>query len=207
VKLPLQRRAVLLAALALLAAGPAAAAPTGDHELGNPKAPVTVVEYASASCPHCARFNNDVFPAFKKKYIDTGKVHYVLREVLTEPSEVAAAGFLLANCAGQGGYFATLDRFFHAQAEIYESGDAPKVLYAVGAQSGLPKAKVDACLTDKAALKALNDRTQVNAALNTQGFTPAFFIDGNPLPPSTHETDIADLDAAIQPLLGPKRRR
>src|SRR5665213_2186956 len=83
--------------------------------MGDPRAKVTVVEYASASCPHCARFNNDVFPAFKAKYIDTGKVRYVLREFLTEPVQVAAAGFLLARCAGKGKYFGALDDFFHGQ--------------------------------------------------------------------------------------------
>ena len=206
-KAPLHRRTLLLAALAVLAAGPAGAVAASDMELGDPKAPVTVVEYASASCPHCARFNNDVFPEFRKKYADTGKVHYVLREVLTQPSSVAAAGFLLARCAGPKGYFPTLERFFQAQSRIYETGDAREVIRQVGAQSGLSEAKVDACLSDQAAIKALNDRVQVNAALNTQGFTPAFVINGKPLPPSDHETTLADLDAAIQPLLGPPRRR
>src|SRR5580698_5039034 len=64
-----------------------------DMTLGNPRAKVTVIEYASASCPHCAHFNNEVFPAFKAKYIDTGRIHYVFREFLTPPAEVAAASF------------------------------------------------------------------------------------------------------------------
>src|SRR5271170_7604643 len=79
-----------------------------DMSLGNPTAKVTVIEYASASCPHCARFNNDVFPAFKTKYIDSGRIHYVFREFLTPPVEVAAAGFLTARCAGKDKYFSVL---------------------------------------------------------------------------------------------------
>ena len=71
---------------------------TEDMSMGEAKAPVTVIEYASASCSHCAAFNNEVFPAFKAKYIDTGKVHYVFREFLTPPQEVAAAGFSTTSC-------------------------------------------------------------------------------------------------------------
>ncbi|MDB5447797.1 MAG: dsbA, partial [Phenylobacterium sp.] len=83
----------------------AAGSAQGDMSLGPPDAKVKVVEYASASCSHCARFNNEVFPAFKAKYVDTGKVNYTLREFLTPPEEVAAAGFLLARCAGKDKYF------------------------------------------------------------------------------------------------------
>ena len=99
------RRIVLtaVAALSLAACGQAGGkTAVGDEMvLGNPNAKVTVIEYASASCPHCARWNEDVYPAFKKKYVDTGKVKYVFREFLTPPTEVAAAGFLLARCAGK----------------------------------------------------------------------------------------------------------
>ena len=91
--------------VAALAAGLASCGPKGetvtadDMTQGNPNAKVTVVEYASASCAHCARWNKDVYPAFKAKYIDTGKVNYVYREILTPPQEVAAASFLLFSCS------------------------------------------------------------------------------------------------------------
>src|SRR4051812_3841113 len=99
---PLTRR--LLTAVALTASLGVAlagcdkkdAATADDMSLGNPNAKVTVIEYASASCSHCARWNNDVFPAFKAKYIDTNKVNYVYREFLTPPEQVAAASFLMA---------------------------------------------------------------------------------------------------------------
>ena len=77
-----------------------------------------VVEYASASCPHCARFDSEVFPAFRAKYVDTGKVRYTLKEYLTEPRGVAAAGFLLARCAGKDRYFPVLDAVFKGQDEM-----------------------------------------------------------------------------------------
>ena len=114
------------AALGLLTALPAqAAAPVSDDmSMGNPNARVTVIEYGSASCTHCAHFNNDIFPAFKAKYVDTGRVRYVFREFLTEPVNLAAASFILARCAGRDKYFSVLDAVFHAQADIYKTGDA-----------------------------------------------------------------------------------
>ena len=93
----------LLMVTSLLMVGNAHSAVVNDDDMvmGNPKAKITVVEYASASCSHCAAFAIDVFPAFKAKYIDTGQVKYVFREVLTEPVQRAAAGFILARCTGK----------------------------------------------------------------------------------------------------------
>ena len=85
--------------------GGAGGAGTDDMSLGNPAAKVTVMEFASLGCPICAKWNNEAFPAFKAKYIDTGKVHYVLKEFSTGDAPVAAAGFLLARCAGKEKYF------------------------------------------------------------------------------------------------------
>jgi protein-disulfide isomerase len=108
--------AFALAAAPALAAVPAESV-KGDMSLGDPKAKVQVTEYASASCPHCAHFDETVFPAFKAKYIDTGRVHYTLKEFLTPPAEVAAAGFLLARCGGTATYFPILHGVFKSQAE------------------------------------------------------------------------------------------
>src|SRR4051812_29860044 len=102
---------VLMAGLALAACskgGAGGAVSAEDMSMGDAKAKVQFTEYASASCAHCARFNNEVFPALKAKYIDTGKVHYTLKEFLTPPENVAAAGFLLARCAGKDKYFTVL---------------------------------------------------------------------------------------------------
>src|SRR5512144_1919161 len=120
----LTRRSVAIAAAALASAAgvalaappPAAAPPSDDMSLGNPKAKIQVTEYASLSCPHCGHFNETVFPALKSKYIDTGKVHYTLKEMLTEPMQVAAAGFMMARCAGPQKYFTVVDQVFRSQS-------------------------------------------------------------------------------------------
>ena len=203
---------VLLAALAGLLGGGAVSAatgpvPTDDMSLGNPKAKVTVVEYASASCPHCARFNNNVLPGFRKKYVDTGKVRYVLREFLTQPVQVAAAGFLLARCAGSDRYFSTLDDFFRGQEEMYRTGDVAALIKSVGAKAGLKPAQIEACMSDHAAQDELNARIQRNAALDKVDSTPTFVINGVKLAESDHEVNLADLDAAIGPPLAKSKGR
>lgn len=199
----LPRRLVLIASL-LAFAGPAAAAVPplpDDMSLGNPNAKVTVVEYASASCPHCAHFNNEVFPEFRKKYIDTGKVHYVFREFLTEPVNVAAAGFLTARCAGQKKYFQVLDDFFHGQAAAYQSGDIKSLIMSSGEKAGLTEAQIESCLSDQAALKALNDRVQRYVREDHVDSTPTFVINGTKLADLDHEVALQDLSNAIDPLL------
>jgi protein-disulfide isomerase len=103
----IDRRTLLVsaaAATAALASPAQAITPVGpdDMVLGSASAPVTVIEYASASCPHCARWSIDVFPEFRRRFIQTGQVRYVMREFLTDPAELAAAGFLTARCGGRG---------------------------------------------------------------------------------------------------------
>lgn len=196
----LDRRITIAAfALALAVAGRAAFAGVpaetarGDMSLGDPKAKVRVVEYASASCPHCARFDVEVFPAFKKKYIDTGRVHYTLKEFLTPPQDVAAFGFLMARCGGRAKYFTILDQVFRSQAE-WDQGDVRASLLKVAKANGLSPEQVQGCISDKGALDALNARFQ--AALDKDGVrsTPTFDINGKRI---EGETDLATLDAAI----------
>jgi len=165
-----------------------------DMVMGNPKAKITVVEYASASCSHCAAFAIDVFPAFKAKYIDTGQVKYVFREVLTEPVQLAAAGFILARCTGKENYFKTLDGVFHAQQEVYETQNLRTPLMKVAKSAGLTEAQFMACLTDKAALDSLNARVERIAKAGDFDSTPTFFINGQKL---MGKHGLADLDAAI----------
>lgn len=200
----LSRRLSLLAALATLA-GPVAAesAPwhkvgphmlaNGDMALGNPKARIQVIEYASASCSHCAHFNETVFPAFKAKYIDTGKVHYVLREFLTPPVQVAAASFLVARCSGTANYFTVLDGIFRSQSS-WGSGRIRDVVAEVAREKGgLDEAKFSACLQDQAAIKALSDRIDRSVAEGIDS-TPSFRVNGKLI---ESVASLADLDAAI----------
>jgi protein-disulfide isomerase len=197
----LSRRAVsvlALAAFALAACQKAAAPVTADEmSLGNPAAKVTVVEYASAGCPFCARFNNEVFPGFKAKYIDTGKIHYVFREVLVGGGpEIAmgAAGFLLARCAGNDKYFTVLDQVFHAQGDIYKSGDVKAGLLQIAKANGMSDQQFDQCVNNSDALVALNTRSE-KAGTDGVDATPTFFINGKKAFESVPTE--AQLDAAI----------
>lgn len=152
----------------------------GDMVLGSPKAKVQVVEYASLSCTHCAHWNNTVFPVFKQRFIDTGKVRYVFREFLTEPYQFAAAGYLLARRV-PGQYFEVLDAVFHQQAAIFESQDLWAGLLKIGKGFGLTEAQFTAALQDKAALDAINARVEKAAARDKVEVTPTFFINGERL--------------------------
>lgn len=202
---PLTRR--LLTAVALTASlGVAlagcdkkdATASADDMSLGNAKAKVTVIEYASASCVHCARWNAEVFPDFKKKYIDTGRVNYVYREFLTAPAQVAAASFLLARCAGKDKYFSVLDSVYRSQEEMFTTGDFRGVLLRIGQSAGLNEEQFNACVSDEKAIKALNarvDKYQADAKITG---TPTFVINGKKAGGDDGgEQSLAQLDAAI----------
>ncbi len=172
----------LVAALGLHAAS--SAAPTTPAEakisvapeeaIGNANAKVTVIEYGSAACPHCARMNNDVLPQLKKTYIDTGKVRYVFREILTDPVPFAGTAFMMARCGGDKNYFAILDDVFHQQEAIYESGDLPGGLLKIAAKYGLDKDQINACMDDKA-VQALDQRV-AQAGKDGVNASPTFLV-------------------------------
>ncbi|MBR7621132.1 thioredoxin domain-containing protein [Phenylobacterium sp. 20VBR1] len=193
------RRLLVVAAMSLLAlAGCSkggAKTDAADMTLGDAKAPIQITEYASASCVHCAKFNNEVFPAFKAKYIDTGKVHYTFREFLTPPVEVAAAAFLTARCAGKDKYFSVLDAVFHAQEEMFTTGDMRGVLLRVAQSSGMTEKQFNACITDEEALKALNARVDKASKEEKITSTPTFQINGKTF--KEGEATLAEFDAAI----------
>jgi protein-disulfide isomerase len=201
VSVSLARRTALIGGLALLAGPAAAAKPAGgvasslpgDMSLGSRKAKIHLVEYASLSCPHCARFETEVFPAFKAKYVDTGKVRYTLRELLTPPVEVAAAGFLMARCAGPDKYFKVVDEVFRSQSR-WSEGDLRPILLAVAHANGLSDEAFDACISDPKGLAALNARVKRALDAGVQS-TPTFFINGKKA--GEGEMTLADLDAAI----------
>lgn len=193
----LNRRSVLIAATAALAAGAALAAPTpapDDMSLGNPKAKIEIIEYASLSCPHCGHFNDAVFPALKAKYIDTGKVRYTLKEMLTEPANVAAAGFLLARCAGPDKYFTVVDQVFRSQPR-WTQGNVKPILAEIGAANGVDAAHFDACLQNKAEVDAVVGRAQRAAEQDGVNSTPTLFINGKKI--DTVPLTPAELDATI----------
>lgn len=167
-------------------------AAASDMSLGSPHAKVHVIEYASLSCPHCARFNDEVFPAFKAKYVDTGEVRYTLREMLTPPAEVAAAGFMLARCAGPSKYFKVVGEVFKSQPR-WADGQIKPIFQEIAKNNGLSDAQFEACLNSQEGLAALRGRVAaaVNAGVNS---TPTFLINGQ-----KHEGEMTlqELDAAV----------
>lgn len=179
-----QTALLVLSCLALATIGASATAKPmteDDIALGNPKAKVTVVEYASLSCSHCAHFNAEVFPAFKAKYIDTGKVRYVFREILTEPVQLAAIGFLTARCAGKQNYLKVVDGVFRSQTEIFTTRDLRAPLVRVAQSVGMNEDAFKACLSDEKALKAMNDRVERFSKEANITSTPTFVINGKTL--------------------------
>ena len=192
------RRLIALAAAAALAAGGAMAAPAAlpdDMSLGNPKAKIQVIEYASLSCPHCAHFNETIFAPFKAKWVDTGKARYTLKEMLTPPAQLAAAGFLLARCAGPPPkYFKVVDEVFRSQPR-WETGKIKAVMVEIGAANGVTEAQFNACLGNEAAQDALNARAQRAAEVDGVDSTPTVFINGKRLDPLPQTP--AEMDAAI----------
>lgn len=213
------RRTLIASGLAAFAAGPALAAgkkplpaspdvwapAAGDVVIGAPKAKFAVVEYLSASCPHCARFNNNVFPVIRKKYVDTGKVRWVLREFLTPPEEVAAAGFLLARAAGPAHYYEFLDEIFRRMDEMYADGtarNAGAVLLSIAGKYGMDPARCQAVVEDQEANKALEARVQAAWTQGVQG-TPTIIIGAQRL---VGEVTADEVSAAIDAALKGRRR-
>lgn len=169
---------------------------TGDAmSMGDPNAKVKMIEYASVTCSHCATFNNEVFPEFKKKYIDTGKVHYTLKEFLTPPENVASAGFLLARCAGKDKYFGVVDAIFHSQEQMFISGDPRATLLTVAKSAGMSEDQFNKCLSDEKAREALNSRVETAIRSDGVSSTPTFFINGKKVKEGA--MTMAELDAAV----------
>ncbi|PZQ63863.1 MAG: disulfide bond formation protein DsbA [Phenylobacterium zucineum] len=198
----LTRRLVMVAAaagaalaLAGCSKGGGAAASTDAMSLGDANAKVKMEEFASTTCSHCGRFNNDVFPAFKAKYIDTGKVHYTFHEFLTPPEAVAVAGFLTARCAGKDKYFNVIDALFRSQEEMYATGDARGTLLKVAQSAGMTEEQFNKCVSDEAANKALADRVTKAQRDRNITSTPTFFFNGKKV--KEGEMTMEELDAAV----------
>ena len=211
---PTRRTAILTAAG--LAAGVAAsvrAAPArkpwpaapGDMNLGDPKASVRVVEYLSLTCSHCAMFHTEIFPAFRAKYVDTGRVYYTARELVTAPAQVAAAGFMMARCHGGARYFPILDQVFRSQSR-WEGGQIKAIFLDIAKANGLTEAQFEACLVDEKALSALEARIDYATGTDRVTSTPTFFVNGVVMP-NAHVPTLMDLDAAIARALKPVARK
>jgi len=196
------RVALMLALTVLGAAGCSPKAGGGgmlpdDMALGNPQSKVTVVEYASVGCPVCAKWQREVWPAFKAKYVDTGKAHYVFREMLVGGGPeiaVAASGFPVARCAGKAKSFAVNDAIFNHQEQAFE---APReTLLDVAKSVGMTEDQFNKCVTDDKAIQALDARVDRHNRVDHVNSTPTFVINGKALEPGYHSLD--EIDAAIK---------
>jgi protein-disulfide isomerase len=138
-------------------------APGGDMAIGSDKAPVTIIEYASMTCPHCAHFSETTFPELKKRYIDTGKVRFIFREFPLD--KLAAAGFMLARCASKDGggerYMAVVETLFAKQQEWVVPDNPVPPLENIAKQFGFTEESFNACLKDQSimnGIEAVRDR-------------------------------------------------
>jgi len=171
----------------------AKAGPEGDIVLGSDKAPVTIIEYASMTCPHCAHFTTDTFPELQKRYIDTGKVRFIFREFPLDA--LAAAGFMLARCAGKDKFMPVVETLFAKQPEwMVQKPIEP--LKAIAKQFGFTEQSFDACLANQHVLDGIQevrDRAAEKLGVNS---TPTFFVNGKKL---TGDQSIDALAKVIDP--------
>jgi len=198
----LSRRTALalsLAALALPRAGWAQAREIVEMSMGAPDAPVTLVEYAMFTCPHCKAFQEEVFPQIKANFIDTGKVRLIYREVYFNRPSLWAA--MIARCAPADRYFGIVDLLFERQPEwsgAFDSEPMMKELYSIGRQAGLTDEQMQACVTDRAFAEGLVAEFQKNATADGIDATPTFLINGT----KVSNMNYADFEAKLNEALG-----
>ena len=190
-------------AAALIAALPALGFAQEKREvqemtLGDANAPVTLVEYAMFTCPHCAAFHADVFPQLKANFIDTGKVRLVFREVYFNKPSLWAA--MIARCAPPDRYFGIVEVLFTKQADWAGSQDSEAMLqqlYGIGRQAGLTDEQMNACMRDRSLAEALVAEYQKNAGADGIDSTPTFLINGEKESNMSYEDLEAKLNAAL----------
>ena len=151
-----------------------------EYTLGDPEAPVKMVEYASFTCPHCASFHANTFKDLKEQYIDTGKVHFTYREVYFDRFGLWAG--MVARCAGEDRYFGMVDLIYETQrdwARAGEPADVAAALRKLGLQAGMEPEALDACMQDGNMAQALVARYQENMERDGVRSTPSFLINGS----------------------------
>jgi protein-disulfide isomerase len=195
--------ACLLVACAVAGAAPAAAQAVSpvmqDVPLGKDDAPVTVIEYASLTCPHCAEFMNTAFDQIKTAYIDTGKVKWIYRDFPLD--QVALRAAMLARCAGPDRYYAFIETLFRQQKVWVTQKDPVQGIAAVGRLGGISADQFDACMKNKPVEDAaLQNELDAEKQFGVDS-TPSFIINGTK---HAGELSLADFAAIVDPLLLPK---
>ena len=203
---------VLLPAIVAIAAPALALAQTvepvreGDRTLGSAAAPVTLTVYLSTTCSHCADWHTNDFPAFKARWVDTGKVRVAFRDLPTQPPQVSIAGAVMARCAPEEKYDAVLDALFRGQPRLHaQPGPPPQQtvvawLAAGGAAGGLTRDQMNACFSSEASFAEIETRAE-QAFADGVNSTPSFFINGQPTPETMTGHDVTAFEPLIQPLL------
>jgi protein-disulfide isomerase len=167
----------------------------GDRALGKDDAPVTVIEYASMTCPHCAAFHEKTYPELKKRYIETGKVRFIFREFPLDP--LAAGASMLARCAPKEQYFPMIETLFQEQRKWAVEKPIPPLM-AIAKQAGFSEQSFNACLSDQKMLDALEaERERASKKFGVQS-TPTLFINGKQ---QRGGMSIDELAKVIDPLL------
>ena len=173
-----------------------------EMTLGSPDAPVTLIEYASITCGHCATFHESVFPTIKENYIDTGKVQFVFREFPTAPANLSVAGSMIARCAadkgGNDAYFLVIDALFKTQRNWAFSSDPRTELIKIASQAGMDEAAFDACVNRQELLDLINENVKTGSQKYQVNSTPSFIIGGQLRHFSTAEDMSKALDEAIE---------
>ena len=171
--------------------------PLPDIAIGNKDASVTIVEYASMTCPHCAQFHAVTYPALKSRYVDTGKVRFILREFPLDP--LAAAGFMLARCGGTDKRDAIVELLYAQQRSWAVPDDPAKALLGVLKQAGFTQESFDTCLKDTKLYDAVLKTREIATEKFKVESTPTFFINGKKLPGAI---GLDELDKVLAPFLG-----
>jgi protein-disulfide isomerase len=186
----------MLAWLPLVLTESSAAEPQ-EQSLGDPQAPVTIIEYASLTCPHCAQFHTEVLPELKERYIVPGKVRLIYRDFPLDQRALTAAA--LAHCAGPDRYFSFLDVLFQTQASWAQADDHIAALKRLGKLGGLSEEQMDACLADQELTDGILRIRLEGQNQHDISSTPTLIIDGKTY---AGARDIEELGAVIDPLVG-----
>lgn len=169
--------------------------PLPEISFGSADAPVTVIEYASLTCPHCRTFHVTAWPTVKEKYVDTGKVRFIMREFPFDPR--ASGGFMLARCAGPDKWYPVVDLLYRSQDAWARVPDGVAALKSLMGMTGMTGEQVEACLSDQALLEKVTSVTEAGKAYGVDS-TPTFFINGEK---TAGALTVEQFSAIVDPLI------
>ena len=180
----------------------------GDRTLGSADAPVTLTVYLSTTCSHCADWHTNDFPAIKARWVDTGEVRVVFRDLPTPPRQAAIAGAVMARCAPAEKFDVVLDTLFRGQHQVHAHDGPPaqetviRWLAAAGTAAGLTRDRMNACFSDEASFIEIESRAR-QSNIDGVNSTPSFLIDGKRVPDDAilYSRGVDAFEPLIQPLL------